>query len=224
MDTAVLLIRILVAAVFAVAGPGPAVDSWVSDRSAVELVAVAAGAVAIALAFWAVRLQSGTRRLSEQLQDERKRAALAAPGLPVGTAAPDFAMLSIDRGELVTLDSLRDGRPLLLMFTSPNCRPCAQIFPMLRRWQQTLSERMTIALVSTGGPEANEGLVEEHGLEHLLLQEGVEVSEAYNVRGTPSAVLVTADGRIGTTTAERIHEVEPMVRHALRGGDLAAVS
>src|SRR5205085_411760 len=62
------------AAFAVVAGPGPAVDSWVSDRSAVELVAVAAGAVAIALAFWAVRLQSGTRRLSEQLQDERKRA------------------------------------------------------------------------------------------------------------------------------------------------------
>jgi methylamine dehydrogenase accessory protein MauD len=213
-------------AVFALAaGPGPAVDTWVRDRSAAELVAVAAAAAAIGLGFWALRLRADRQRLSQELNNERKRAALAPPGLPVGSEAPDFALLSIDRGEVVSLDSLRaGGRPVLLMFTSPNCGPCSQIFPILRRWQQSLSERVTIALVSVGTEEANEYLSEEHGLEHLLVQEGIEVSEAYHIRGTPSAVLVTGDGRIGTTTAERIHEVEPLVRHALRGGDLASVS
>jgi methylamine dehydrogenase accessory protein MauD len=213
------------AAVALIAGPGPAVDSWISDRSTGELLGVAAGAAAIALGFWALRLQATTQLLNNQLKDERKRAALAPAGLPVGSKAPDFEVLSIDRGERVTLDALRGGgQPVLLMFTSPNCGPCAQIFPTLRRWQQTLSDRLIIALVSNGSEEANEYLVEEHGLEHLLVQDAVEVSNAYNVRGTPSAVLVTADGKIGTTTAERIHEVEPMVRHALRGGDLATLS
>jgi peroxiredoxin/uncharacterized membrane protein YphA (DoxX/SURF4 family) len=213
------------ALVAVVGGPGPAIDSWVSDRSAAELLAVGVGAVAVGLGFWAFRLQTATRRLSEELQNERKRAALAPPGLPVGSDAPDFSVLSVDRGEVVTLDALREGdRAVLLMFTSPNCGPCAQIFPTLRRWQQTLADRVTIALVSSGSAEANEYLVEEHGFEHLLLQEEIEVTEAYKIRGTPSAVLVTADGKIGTTTAERIHEVEPLVRHALRGGDLASVS
>ena len=206
-------------------GPGPNVADWVGDRSAAELIAVGIGAAAVAIGFWAVRLNSANRQLNEALANERKRAALAPPGLPVGTPAPQFEVLSVDRGEVVTLDALREGnRPVLLMFTSPNCGPCAQIFPMLRRWQQTLSERMTIALVSVGAPEANEYLLEEYGFENLLLQDGVEVTESFKIRGTPSAVLVTADGRIGTTTAERIHEVEPLVRHALRGGDVAVAS
>jgi len=210
-----------------VAGPGPAIDSWVSDRSTGELLAVAAGAVAIAFGFWALRLQTTSRYLTKQLElkEEQQRAALAAPGLPIGSDAPDFALRSIDSGEVVTLDSLTDGdRSVLLMFTSPNCGPCGRIFPSLKRWQQTLSEQVTIALISAGSEEANEYLLQEHGLKHLLLQERVEVADAYKIRGTPSAVLVTPDGKIGTTTAERIHEVEPLVRHALRGGDLAAAS
>jgi methylamine dehydrogenase accessory protein MauD len=213
------------AGVAVVAGPGPAIDEWISDRSAGELLGVAAAAAAIALGFWVIRLRATTQLLNEKLKDQQKQKALAPPGLPIGSEAPEFELLSVDRGERVTLEALRgDGRPVLLMFTSPGCGPCAQIFPMLRRWQQTLSDRLTIALVSAGTEEANEYLAEEFGLEHLLLTEDVEVTDAYNVRGTPSAVLVTGDGKIGTTTAERIHEIEPLVRHALRGGDLAVVS
>ncbi len=90
------------------------------------------------------------------------------------------------RGEPATLAGLLErGKPVLLMFVSPWCGPCGSMLPKLHQWQQSLSERLTIAIISTGTAEQNAAL-EEHGLEDVLLQEEMEVADAYAVKGTPS--------------------------------------
>jgi methylamine dehydrogenase accessory protein MauD len=212
------------AAFVLIGGPGPALDDWIGDRSGAELVALVGVVAAVGLGAWAFQLWRRTRTLGDELVSTRKEMALLPPGLPVGADAPDFALKNTE-GELVTLDDLRSqGHPVMLMFTSPGCGPCAKIFPNLRRWQQSLAAQLTIALVSGGTMEANRELAEAHGLENLLVMDAINVSELYRVRATPSALLVTPDGKIGTTTAQRIFEIEPLVRHALRGGDLTAVS
>jgi peroxiredoxin/uncharacterized membrane protein YphA (DoxX/SURF4 family) len=212
------------ALVVAISGPGPAVDTWVGDRSAAELVAVAAGIAAAVLGFFAYQLWTEVRQLRVDITSARRQAAGAPPGLPIGTPAPAFALTSID-GATVTLDELRDrGHPILLTFTSPYCSSCAEVFPNLRRWQQTLAERLTIALISSGSVEDNEALVKQYGLQQLLIQEQSEVLQDYRIRGTPSAVIVTPDGKIGTLPAESVFGIEPMVRLVLRGDDLASVA
>jgi peroxiredoxin len=214
-----------VAIVAFAAGPGPAVNSWASDSGVAEVVAVIAVAAALALGAWVIQLRTTSQRLANDLGSARRQLALVPPGLPVGTQAPNFSLHSVDRDETVTLDGLLDrGKPVLLMFTAPNCGPCSEIFPSLRRWQQSLSGEITVAVISTGTPEANEYLVNEHGLERLLVQEGIEAFDAFRIRSTPSSVLISPTGKIATTTAQSVFEIEPMVRHALRGGDLAAVS
>jgi peroxiredoxin len=212
------------AAVVLIGGGGPAIDTWVSDRSTAELIAVVGVVAAAALGAWALQLSQRVRALDDEVLATRKEMNLLPPGLPVGADAPDFTVKDMD-DQIVTLSELRAaGRPILLMFTSPGCGPCNQMFPNLRRWQQTLSSQLTIALVSTGTIEGNRPLVEQYGFENLFVEHELSVSQAYRVRGTPSALLITRDGKIGTTTAQRFFEIEPMVRHALRGGDLATVS
>lgn len=207
------------------AGPGPAVDSWASDSGVAAIVAIFAVAAAIALGAWALQLRAVAQRLADDLATARRELSLIPPGLPLAAKAPNFSLLSVNTGETVTLEGLLDrGQPVLLMFTAPGCGPCGEIFPSLRRWQQTLSQRLTVALISSGTPESNQYLVDEHGLEQLLVQQGIETFNDYRIRSTPSGVLISADGRIATTTAQSVFEIEPMVRHALRGGDLAAVS
>jgi methylamine dehydrogenase accessory protein MauD len=208
-----------------VGGPGPAINSWASDSGVAEVLAIAFGAAALALGAWAWQLRATARGLANDVTSMRRELALIPPGLPVGAKAPDFALTSVDGGDTVTLENLLErGKPVLLMFTAPNCGPCSQIFPSLRRWQQSLSGQITVALVSSGSVEQNQPVVDEHGLERLLVQEGIETFNAFRIRSTPSGVLVSAEGRIATTTAQSVFEIEPMVRHALRGGDLAAVS
>jgi thioredoxin-related protein len=125
----------------------------------------------------------------------------------------------------VTLDELRERRlPVLLVFASPGCSSCLQLFPDLRRWQRTLSERLTIAVISAGTVKENKRLADEHQLDAVLIQAKDELALSYRIRGTPTAVLVTVDGTVGSVPAESMFGIEPLVRRVLRGGTGAAGS
>lgn len=119
-------------------------------------------------------------------------------GLPVGSEAPEFSLTGL-YGETLTLGSLRAaGHPVMLVFTDPNCGPCAQLMPDIGRWQDELAGQLTIALLSWGSVEENRAKAAEHGVSRVLLQREQEVAQAYQYAGTPSAVIVGADGRIAT--------------------------
>jgi len=209
-----------VAAFVVIEGPGPAVDTWFSARSSAELVAIGLGACAALAVTYATQLRFQLHRMNEELGVARRLAAGAPPGLPIGTPAPGFALQSVnDEESIVTLEQLQArGHPVLLVFASAGCHSCVELFPSIRRWQQTLQERLTIAVISSGSVKANRALVDEHGLADVVTVSGSEMIEAYRVRGTPTAVLVERDGRIATVPAESVFGIEPMVRLVLRDG------
>jgi hypothetical protein len=207
-----------------VEGPGPAIDTWIADRTAAELIAMAAIVSVLGLASLALWLWAQRRRLRADLARAHRRAAVATPGIPVGSEAPGFSLESAENGVVtaengvVTLDALRErGTPVLLVFASPSCENCNELLPKLAVWERTLSDRLIIALVSMGSAEAHDGW-RQYGFQHLLLQEDTEVYSAYRMRATPAAVLVTPDGRIGSNPAEGALAIEPLVRLALREG------
>ena len=98
----------------------------------------------------------------------------------------------------MTLGALRSpGKPVVLLFTDPKCGPCNQLMPDVAEWQRSDTER-TYALVSRGKADDNVVKAEEHGIGNVLLQKDFETAEAYRYQGTPSAVIVNADGTIGS--------------------------
>ena len=198
-------------------GSGPALDTWVEARSAAVLVAIGVGICALAAAAYALTLRTELRRLRGDLGIARQAAATGGSGLPVGSDAPSFALGDL-RGETVTLGHLLErGRPVLLVFVSPWCGPCATLAPRVKDWQQTLSARLTVAIVSMGTSEEN-ATYEEQGLTDVLLQEGSEVNDMYSIKGTPSAVFVSSTGKIASAPGESEFGIEPLVRLALRTG------
>jgi thiol-disulfide isomerase/thioredoxin len=119
-------------------------------------------------------------------------------------------------GETLTLDALRaPGKPVMLLFTDPNCSPCNTLLPEIGRWQQEHADKLSIALLSRGTPEENKSKSQEHGLTQVLLQKEWEVSEAYEVRGTPSAVVVCPDGTIGSPVAGGAEAIRELVTQAV---------
>ncbi len=192
-------------------GPAPSITGWAAERSAWAVLVTGAAVAAAVLA--ALRLRSWWQRRS--LERALYRASLPS-GLPVGTPAPvfDLPRLAGDRG---SLDSLRArGKPVVLFFTHPQCGPCHELLPSLARWHSSLAQQLTIALVSQGDVAANEEAYEEHELIDVLLQEEREVYEAYEMRGTPSAVVVSPDGQIASATAEGDLPIEELLRQTLR--------
>ena len=123
------------------------------------------------------------------------------PGLPVGTPAPTFHLSDL-RGKIISLDSLLSaGKPTLLIFSDPKCGPCLALMPKIAHWQREYARSITIAVISQGTTKNNLGKVTEHGLSKVLVQKDREISDAYRVRGTPSAILILSDGKIGSETA-----------------------
>jgi peroxiredoxin len=136
-------------------------------------------------------------------------------GLPVGSEAPSFNLDGL-HAETLTLDSVRSsGKPVVLLFTDPNCGPCNALLPEVGRWQAEHQDKLTITLISRADPEENRTKAQEHGLQNVVLQEDWEVCEAYEVGGTPSAVLVRSDGTIGSAVAGGAEAIRTLVSQVL---------
>jgi peroxiredoxin len=152
-------------------------------------------------------------------------AGAAAPpaGLPVGTPAPEFEVAGADGRPVTLAGLLAAGRPLLLVFSDPECGPCQSLLPDLATWQAEHAGRFTAALISRGGMAANAARAGRYGLAHLGVQRDREVAVAYAYGGTPSAVAVAADGRIASQVAAGPEGVRALAAAVLAGnpaGDL----
>jgi methylamine dehydrogenase accessory protein MauD len=135
----------------------------------------------------------------------------ATEGLPVGEAAPGFELPDLE-GETLSLESLRaPGKPVILLFTDPGCNPCTAMLPAVGRWQEEHADTLTVALVSRGDLDDNTAKASEHALTNVLVQDDWEVSDAYEVDGTPSAVLVRPDGTIGSPVRGGEYEIAELV-------------
>jgi len=196
-------------------GAGPSAVSWIANLSTAQLAALIVGMVVLGLlaAQWwfLVHLLRQNGRLLVRLEtlEGRLTAGGVAPaqngipaqtpaGLPVGTPAPSFSLVGL-YGETLTLEALRaTGKPVMLLFTDPNCGPCTAMLPEIGRWQEEHAEKLTISLISRGNPEENRAKSSEHGLANVLLQKDWEVAQAYLINGTPSAVLVQPGGTVSS--------------------------
>ena len=138
-------------------------------------------------------------------------------GLPPGSTAPGFATRALD-GAGVTLEALLEpGRSLLLLFTSPSCGPCRTLMPSVARWQRIHESVLTIAVASSGKDAEIRAEAEEHSIGNVLLDDDHTLYSAYEANGTPSAVLIGADGRIASWMASGAEWVERLVADALAG-------
>ena len=138
-------------------------------------------------------------------------------GRDPGTPAPEFALQSVGGERISFGDLLAPGLPLLLTFTNPGCGPCRALQPTLSRWQDEYAAALTFATISGGEPAAILGEAEGHDLTRVLVDPDFAVSEAYQAGGTPSAVLVAADGQIASYLAAGADAIEQLVASALSG-------
>ena len=216
-------------------GAGPGALSWLGALSAAQLLALLGGVVVLSLLagqwWFLIHLLRQNGRLLVRL--EAVEASLAtdgsavgpsqngtpvhqeAEGLPVGSEAPQFSLSGL-YGETLTLDALRSsGKPLMMLFTDPGCGPCNAMLPEVGRWQEEHAQKFTLSLVSRGEVEENKTKAQEHALKNVVLQKDWEVSESYEVRGTPSAVLISPEGKISSPVAGGAEGIRGLLSYAV---------
>jgi peroxiredoxin len=112
-----------------------------------------------------------------------------------GQPAPAVALPDL-QGQTVDLRDYR-GRDTLVVFWSPSCQHCQELADDLRRWEaEPPRGAPRLLLVSSGSVEANRALGFRSS---IVLDESFKVGQAFGVGGTPSAVLVDAEGRIASS-------------------------
>lgn len=127
---------------------------------------------------------------------EREQAAPPAEGLPVGALIPAFSLPDASGKQFSSANLLQTNKPSLLLFVSPNCKPCAALLPEIEEWQRQFGEKINFVFVSSGAAKEN---VEKFGAEKtMLLQKSNETMLLFRAKWTPTALLINADGTIGS--------------------------
>lgn len=145
------------------------------------------------------RQRSGPERRPPSFGDRSLAASrINRNGLKPGMQAPAFRLPRVDGG-MLALEEYR-GRRLLLVFSSPECQPCAVLAPQLQRaWA---SSDLDIVMVSRGDVDINRRKVAQYGVTFpVVLQRHWEVSVAYAKFVTPMAYLIDERGMIASDVA-----------------------
>jgi methylamine dehydrogenase accessory protein MauD len=143
-----------------------------------------------------VRLEALEARLARGESHDHGTAEAPEP-LPVGSPAPEFALPDLDGRERRLRDFL--GRPLLVIFFSPQCGFCQQMAPQLG---QLPADGPRVLLISRGDPEEHRRMAAEHEWRcDVVLQREWEVHDAYRANGTPTGYLLDAEGRLASSLA-----------------------
>ena len=118
-------------------------------------------------------------------------------GPKVGEPAPDTTLEDLD-GNTVELKDFRDEE-VLLLFWNPGSGFCQQMLPDLKEWEaNTPKGTSKLVVISAGAKEANK---EMSLLSLVALDQQFAVGHSFGASGTPSAVLVDAEGKIASEVA-----------------------
>jgi peroxiredoxin len=169
------------------------------------------GKIASGLAVGGPTVLSLLRNEAPQLLDASAAAddeAQDEGGLKVGAKAPKVQLPDLE-GKQVDLEEIRNGTTALL-FWNPGCGFCQRMLPDIKKWEKRKPKGAPqLVLVSTGSAEANKA----HGLDStILLDQSFRIGEAFGASGTPSAVVIDADGNIASSLAVGAPDVMKLLR------------
>jgi peroxiredoxin len=157
-------------------------------------------------------------RMLTRLDALEQRLGMAADTPPetlaVGAAAPSVTVSDTAGSDVTVHTLLEAGLPMVLLFTSPGCRPCSVLIPEVARWQARHAGELRIALVVSAGPEQVRATAEEHAIALALVDADRGLANAFGVSATPSAVLLDASGHLAAPIARGSAAARVLVHRA----------
>ncbi|GAA5060651.1 TlpA family protein disulfide reductase [Nocardia callitridis] len=206
----------MLAALALVVGVGAVVHPEVPGVLATDAVG---GLLALAVLSTVVVWLFGQVHALRRRVDAHAVSALGAEGLPVGAVAPEVELFDT-RDVRTTLESLLvQGRQVLLVFVHPGCELCAALARELPAWRARTVDVLTIVVVGNGDAAEQDRWGREQGIGEMpaLVQRGNEAALRYRVRGTPSGVLIAADGHVLAPVARGAMAVRDLILLAKKG-------
>lgn len=122
--------------------------------------------------------------------------------LALGTHAPTFSLPDVETGQIHSLETLAQGRPVLVIFLCAHCPYVLHVAPELARLAHDYAHK-TLAIVGItsndivsypqDAPEPTARFAKEHGIPFpILFDETQSVAHAYSAACTPDFFLFDA--------------------------------
>lgn len=176
--------------------------------------------VAIWLA-WNLMFQNGRilvrlKALESQVQYLSRQPGTRKPGLQLGEPAPDFSLPDL-QGAFHGLADFA-GREIVVIFFEPQCGFCQELATQLAiRAADKTSDLRAIVLISGGTRDEMREFIADFGFRFpVLLKHGSDISERYQVRGTPSSYLIDSKGSVAAELAQGVHEIFSQLERSVR--------
>jgi len=117
----------------------------------------------------------------------------------VGSAAPNFHAVDLDKGDSVTLDKYK-GQVVLVNIWATWCEPCRVEMPAMERLQDSLAGsglKIVAVSIDEAEPSVVRAFRREMGLTFEILQDRTRAIErVYQTTGVPESFVLNREGRI----------------------------
>jgi thiol-disulfide isomerase/thioredoxin len=178
-------------------------------ESASVFLSILLGAASVTLAIAHFRL---LKKYGAALLELEAAASSTRKAAPATRPAPSFRLPSAE-GRTETLGLLLSyRRPVLLVFSDPECTTCQSLLPELGKWAEDFKNSVTVAVIGNRRASGNPNSV---SMRHYLFQTDKEVAHAYGAPGVPSAVVVSPDGQMSSVFAKGPSEIMQMADQLL---------
>jgi|AntDeeMinimDraft_4_1070355.scaffolds.fasta_scaffold00665_11 thiol-disulfide isomerase/thioredoxin len=117
-----------------------------------------------------------------------------------GQGVPEVTVESRD-GEALALDTMADGRPMVVNLWASWCPPCVREMPVLEEAQETQKDIAFVFVNQGEGPPTVNSFLDEHGLtlRNVVLDRRREVASNTGNQGLPTTLFYNASGQLVTT-------------------------
>ncbi|MEW6087531.1 MAG: TlpA disulfide reductase family protein [bacterium] len=128
--------------------------------------------------------------------------------MAVGDEAPDFSILDLDGNE-ISLESLLNGKEIILNFWASWCPSCREEIPRLNEFAEKYKDKIEIVGINLEEPkETVQSFVRASGIKYkILLDSKGKTGNLYMVRAIPTNILINKDGLIKKLNID-IREIE----------------
>ncbi|NRG48067.1 TlpA family protein disulfide reductase, partial [Bacillus sp. CRN 9] len=118
------------------------------------------------------------------------------PGLKIGTEAPDFSLKDLS-GQSISLSDYR-GKKVILNFWATWCPPCKVEMKDFQTFHLQKKDQDIVILAVNIDPKSNvKGYIKKMGISfQVVLDEGDEVNEQYEVFAVPTTYFINENGII----------------------------